>query len=235
MGNINILICDDESDIVSALEIYLASEGYSVRKAYNGAQAVECVKAHGDVSLVIMDVMMPVMDGIQAASRIRETSNVPIIFLSAKSEDTDKILGLNIGGDDYITKPFNPVEVVARVRSQLRRYMTLGGTQKKEGTLSIGGIELDDGAKRVCVDGNEVTLTPTEYDILRHLMNNPGRVFSSKELYSSIWGEPGYGAENTVAVHIRHIREKIEIDPAEPEYLKVVWGQGYKIERGAAK
>lgn len=228
----NILICDDEKDIVNALDIYLRSEGYNTFLSYNGKEAVEKVKSE-DIHLVLMDIMMPVMDGITAMVKIRETSNIPVILLTAKGEDTDKVLGLNVGADDYVTKPFNPVEVMARVKSQLRRFMTLGGTSKQEKTVCIGGIELDDSSKTVTVDGEGVSLTPTEYDILHLLMLNPDKVFSPRDIYLKVWKEDPYGTESTVAVHIRHLREKIEINPAEPRYLKVVWGQGYKFERGA--
>ena len=226
-----ILICDDDRDIVSALDIYLTSEGYKTIKAYNGREALQAVEEN-PVHLILMDVMMPELDGIRATAKLREDSNVPIILLTAKSEDNDKILGLNIGADDYITKPFNPLEVLARVRSQLRRYMQLGGSAVPAGALTIGGISLDDGSKDVTVDGEPVSLTPTEYEILKLLMNNPGRVFSPREMYKLIWKDEPYGAESTVAVHIRHLREKVEINPAEPRYIKAVWGQGYKIERG---
>jgi len=227
----NILICDDEHDIVSALKIYLKDDNYSLFEAYTGKQALDIV-SRNDIHLVLMDIMMPEMDGISAMVKLREESNIPVIMLTAKSEDTDKILGLNIGADDYITKPFNPVEVLARVKSQLRRYMQLGGGLVKPQLISIGGIELDDKAKAVMVDGDVVSLTPTEYDILKLLMENPNQVFSPKNIYSRVWGDSPLGSENTVAVHIRHLREKIEIDPANPRYLKVVWGQGYKVERG---
>ncbi len=227
----NILICDDEPDIVSALKIYLSADGYRVFEAGNGKEALDTL-AKEDIHLVLMDIMMPVMDGISAMVKLRETSNVPVILLTAKSEDTDKVLGLNIGADDYITKPFNPAEVQARVRSQLRRYITLGAAAKKEAQLSLGTIELDDETKTVRSDGEERSLTPTGYEILKLLMKNPGKVFSSRALYSEVWGGDPFGAENTVAVHIRHLREKLEIDPANPRYIKVVWGQGYKIEKG---
>ena len=229
----NILICDDEKDIVSALKIYLTNPDLRLLTAENGREALEILKKE-DIHLILLDIMMPVMDGISAMIRIREMSNVPIILLTAKSEDTDKILGLNTGADDYITKPFNPVEVTARVRSQLRRYMQLGGRIKTE-SLVIGGIELDDAEKKVTLDGEAVSLTPTEYEILKLLMENPGRVYSPKELYRKVWQDEPIGNESTVAVHIRHLREKIEIDPAEPRYLKVVWGRGYKIEKGVLK
>jgi DNA-binding response OmpR family regulator len=225
------LICDDEKDIVSALKIYLSSEGYCTYEAYTGKEALQVIKQH-DVHLVLMDIMMPEMDGLEAMVKIRELNNIPIILLTAKGEDTDKILGLNIGADDYITKPFNPVEVMARVKSQLRRYMQLGGGAIKTHNLCIGGIELDDKAKTVTCDGEIVNLTPTEYDILKLLMENPGVVFSPKTIYNRVWNETSFGSESTVAVHIRHLREKLEINPSEPRYLKVVWGQGYKMERG---
>lgn len=225
----NILICDDDKDIVNALEIYLRSEGYNTVLSYNGKEALEKVKTE-EIHLVLMDIMMPVMDGINAMVKIREISNIPVILLTAKGEDTDKVLGLNVGADDYVTKPFNPVEVIARVKSQLRRYMTLGGGAKKQTSVCIGGIELDDALKSVSVDGEKVSLTPTEYEILHLLMANPDKVFSPREIYLRVWKDDPYGTESTVAVHIRHLREKIEINPAEPRYLKVVWGQGYKIE-----
>lgn len=225
----NILICDDEKDIVNALDIYLKSEGYNTVLSYNGKEALEKVKSE-EIHLVLMDIMMPVMDGINAMVKIREISNIPVILLTAKGEDTDKVLGLNVGADDYVTKPFNPIEVIARVKSQLRRYMTLGGGCKKQTTICIGGIELDDSSKSVTVDGEKASLTPTEYEILRLLMSNPDKVFSPREIYYKVWKDDPFGTESTVAVHIRHLREKIEINPAEPGYLKVVWGQGYKIE-----
>jgi len=227
----NILICDDDRDIVSALEIYLTSEGYHTIPAYNGLEALRCMQQE-TVHLILMDIMMPELDGIRATARLREEYNVPIILLTAKSEDTDKILGLNIGADDYITKPFNPLEVVARVKSQLRRYTALGGAEKVTGQLSVGPIVMDDAAKLVTVDGEGVSLTPLEYNILKLLLSHPGQVFSSSQIYEQVWNDPAYGSENTVAVHIRHLREKIEIDPANPRYLKVVWGLGYKIEKG---
>ena len=230
----NILVCDDEKDIVSALKIYLTSEGYQVFEAYNGREALEIMNRE-TVHLVLMDIMMPEMDGIQAMVKIREISNVPVILLTAKSEDTDKILGLTVGADDYITKPFNPVELQARVKSQIRRYMLLGsGNQQMEAKFSIGGIEMDDRAKEVTLDGEIVNLTRTEYDILKLLMEHPGEVYSPNQIYESVWKEDAFGTENTVAVHIRHLREKIEYNPAEPRYLKVVWGRGYKME-GEAK
>lgn len=228
----NILICDDENDIVNALKIYLADANYKLFEAYTGKEALEVI-SNQEIHLVLMDIMMPVMDGISAMVKIRERSNVPVILLTAKSEDTDKILGLNVGADDYITKPFNPVEVAARVKSQLRRYMQLGGGNMRQTILSIGGIELDDKAKSVTLDGEPVALTPTEYEILKLLMEHPGQVFAPRDIYQRIWNDLPYGSENTVAVHIRHLREKLEINPAEPRYLKVVWGQGYKMEKGS--
>lgn len=229
----NILVCDDEKDIVSALEIYLRTEGYNVYKAYNGEEALDVLDKN-EIHLVLMDIMMPVCDGVTATVRLREKSNVPVIFLSAKGEDTDKILGLNVGADDYVTKPFNPVEVLARVRSQLRRYMQLGGNVNKE-NLVIGNIELNNASKEVFVDGESVMLTPLEFDILKLLMKNAGTVLSPKEIYRKVWNEEPIGNESTVAVHIRHLREKIEINPAEPRYLKVVWAHGYKMEKGEPK
>ena len=228
----NILICDDQPDIVNALKIYLAPEGYRLFEAYTGDEALEMVRT-GDFHLILLDIMMPHMDGITATARIREFSNVPIILLTAKSETEDKVLGLNVGADDYITKPFVPVEVLARVRSQLRRYAQLGSRPEQQpGTLTIGGVTLDDRTKSVTVDDEQVALTPTEYSILHLLMSNPGRVYSTKALYESVWQEAALGSEGAVAVHIRHLREKIEINPSEPRYLKVVWGQGYKMEGG---
>lgn len=227
----NILVCDDEKDIVSALKIYLSADGYQIYEAYTGKEALEIIR-RVDIHLVLMDIMMPEMDGISAMVKIRENSNVPVILLTAKSEDNDKVLGLMVGADDYITKPFNPVEVQARVKSQLRRYMQLGGGSIARESYVIGGIELNDAKKQVTLDGEEVNLTPTEYDILKFLMQHPGEVYSPKQIYQRVWEDAPYGSENTVAVHIRHLREKLEYDPAEPRYLKVVWGQGYKIERG---
>ncbi|MBR4186288.1 MAG: response regulator transcription factor [Clostridia bacterium] len=227
----NILICDDEPDIVNALKIYLNDPAYCLYTASDGREALEIV-GREDIHLILLDIMMPSLDGISALAKLRETSNVPVIFLTAKSEDTDKILGLNVGADDYVTKPFSPLEVTARVRSQLRRYMQLGGrggTRSSE-TASIGGIELDDRAKTVTRDGEPVSLTPLEYDILKLLITHPGQVFSPKEIYRAVWHDNPLGSDNTVAVHIRHLREKIEINPAEPRVLKVVWGQGYKME-----
>ena len=228
-----ILICDDQKDIVSALIIYLAPEGYEILEACNGQEAVNIVSQE-DVHLVLLDIMMPVMDGITATEKIRKVSNVPIIFLTAKAESEDMIKGLNAGADDYITKPFVPGEVLARVRSQLRRYASLGSRPaENEDTLTIGSITLDDRTKTVTVDGAEANLTPTEYSILRLLMTHPGTVYSTKALYEAVWQEAPVGAEGAVAVHIRHLREKIEINPSEPRYLKVVWGQGYKLEETA--
>ena len=227
----NILICDDQPDIVNALKIYLAPEGYNLYTAYNGKEALERMETE-DIHLILLDVMMPVMDGITALSRIREFSNVPIILLTAKSETEDKVLGLNVGADDYITKPFVPVEVLARVRSQLRRYARLGSKPKEEGVLTHGAIAMDDRTKTVLVEGEPVSLTPTEYAILHLLMANPGKVYSTRNLYEAVWQEAALGSEGAVAVHIRHLREKIEINPSEPRYLKVVWGQGYKLEGG---
>ena len=216
---------------MSALDIYLTSEGYQTVKAYNGREALKAVEQR-EIHLILMDIMMPELDGIRATAKLREENNVPIILLTAKSEDTDKILGLNIGADDYITKPFNPLEVIARVKSQLRRYTSLGGSEKSTGLITVGPVSMDDSAKRVTVDGEPVALTPIEYNILKLLISHPGQVFSSAQIYEQVWNDPAYGSENTVAVHIRHLREKIEIDPAEPRYLKVVWGQGYKLEKG---
>lgn len=227
----NILICDDEKDIVNALKIYLNDADYTLFEAYNGVEALKVIE-ETDVHLVLLDVMMPEMDGMEAMVKIREKSNVPIILLTAKSEDSDKVLGLTVGADDYVTKPFNPVEVTARVKSQLRRYMLLGAGNVRQQNLKCGAVELDDGEKRVTVDGEDVSLTPTEFEILKLLMEHPGQVFSPKEIYRKIWNDLPYGSENTVAVHIRHLREKLEINPAEPRYLKVVWGQGYKMEKG---
>ena len=223
-----ILICDDERDIVSALKIYLSGEDYEIYTAYSGKEALELVRSR-DIQLILMDIMMPEMDGIAATAKIREESNVPIILLTAKSETSDKILGLNIGADDYITKPFDPMEVLARVRSQLRRYTALGSRSESQDVITIGAVTLDDPAKTVTVDGEAVSLTPSEYGILRLLMRSPGKVFSSAKIYEAVWNETGAGSESAVAVHIRHLREKIEINPSEPRYIKVVWGQGYKF------
>ena len=226
----NVLICDDQPDIVNALKIYLTPEDYHLFEAYTGQEALDVVRKN-DIHLILLDVMMPVMDGITATAKIREFSNAPIILLTAKSETEDKVLGLNVGADDYITKPFVPVEVLARVRSQLRRYDRLGSKPETvDGNLTVGGVVLDDRTKSVTVDGENVSLTPTEYAILHLLMANPGKVFSTKVLYESVWQETALGSEGAVAVHIRHLREKIEINPSEPRYLKVVWGQGYKME-----
>ena len=228
----NVLICDDQPDIVNALKIYLAPEGYRLFEAATGAEALRIVK-NNDIHLVLLDIMMPQMDGITATAKIREFSNVPIILLTAKSETEDKVLGLNVGADDYVTKPFVPVEVLARVRSHLRRYDRLGAKPpENSGVITIGGICLDDSSKTVTVDGEEAALTPIEYDILKLLMEHPGKVYSTRVIYETVWQENPYGSENAVAVHIRHLREKIEINPSEPRYLKVVWGRGYKMEGG---
>lgn len=227
----NILVCDDDKEIVDAIEIYLNQDGYHIFKAYNGAQAIEVLKKE-EIHLLIMDIMMPKLDGIRATLKIRESSSIPIIILSAKSEDTDKILGLNIGADDYITKPFNPLELAARVKSNLRRYTSLGSLNtENKSVYQVGGLMINDDTKQVTVDGEPVKMTPIEYNILLLLVKNQGRVFSIDQIYESIWNEDAIGADNTVAVHIRHIREKIEINPKEPRYLKVVWGVGYKIEK----
>lgn len=228
----NILVCDDDKEIVDAIDIYLSQEGYHILKAYDGLQAIEIMKKE-EVHLILLDIMMPNLDGIRATRKIRETSSVPIIMLSAKSEDVDKILGLNIGADDYITKPFNPLELIARVKSQLRRYTQLGNlaTEEKEAVYVCGGLVVNDDLKTVTVDGEPVKLTPIEYNILVLLIKNQGKVFSIEQIYENIWNEEAIGADNTVAVHIRHIREKIEINQREPRYLKVVWGIGYKIEK----
>lgn len=227
----NILVCDDDKEIVDAIEIYLMNEGYHIFKAYDGEQAISIIKSQ-DIHLLIMDVMMPKLDGIHATLKIREYSSIPIIILSAKSEDTDKILGLNIGADDYVTKPFNPLELIARVKSNLRRYTSLGSLNTDNHALfNVGGLSINDETKEVTVDGEPVKLTPIEYNILLLLVKNQGRVFSIDQIYESIWNEDAIGVDNTVAVHIRHIREKIEINPREPRYLKVVWGVGYKIDK----
>ena len=227
----NILVCDDEKDIVSALTIYLTTAGYQVFPAYDGTEALDLLRRE-DIHLVLLDIMMPKLDGIAALTRLREASNVPVILLTAKSEDTDKIQGLNLGADDYVTQPFNPVEVLPRVKSQLRRYLQLGGGTVRPTALRLGGIALDDRTKEVTLDGDPVSLTPREYDILHLLMGSPGTVFSPKRIYRAVWGEEPFGVENAVAVHIRHLREKLEIDPSDPRYIKVVWGQGYKMEGG---
>lgn len=230
----NILVCDDDREIVDAIEIYLSQDGYKIYKAYDGEQAIQILDKK-DIHLLIMDIMMPRLDGIRATLKIREYSSIPIIILSAKSEDTDKILGLNIGADDYICKPFNPLELVARVKSNLRRYTSLGSlTGENKATYQVGGLILNDDIKQVTVDDEPVKMTPIEYNILLLLMKNQGRVFSINQIYESIWNEDAIGADNTVAVHIRHIREKIEINPKEPRYLKVVWGVGYKIDKEQA-
>jgi DNA-binding response OmpR family regulator len=227
----HVLICDDQPDIVNALKIYLTPEGYCLHEAFNGEEAVECVRKN-EIHLILLDVMMPKMDGIAAVSAIRQFSNVPIILLTAKSETEDMVLGLNVGADDYITKPFVPAEVLARVRSQLRRYASLGSRPDTPEELTVGTITLNDTTKVAAVDGAPVSLTPIEYSILKLLMSNPGKVYSTKALYEAVWQEAALGSEGAVAVHIRHLREKIEIDPSDPRYLKVVWGQGYKIEGG---
>lgn len=226
----NILVCDDERDITDALKIYLTTEGYKAYTAFNGQEAVD-VALKEDIQLVIMDIMMPVMDGMTAMTKIREEKNVPVIMLTAKGEDTDKILGLTVGADDYVTKPFNPVELIARVKSQIRRYMTLGGGNIEKDCLKNGGIELTNATKEVRLDGEKVNLTPTEFDILKFLMEHVGNVYSPRDIYEAVWHETPYGSESAVAVHIRHLREKIEIDPGNPRYIKVIWGQGYKLEK----
>lgn len=228
-----VLVCDDDREIAAAVDIYLTAEGYRVIQAFDGYEALEALQKNEDIQLILMDIMMPRLDGVRATMKIRESRNIPIIMLSARSEDNDKILGLNIGADDYITKPFNPLELVARVRSQLRRYNSFGTSKDSPDhtVLVNGGLELDDGAKTVRVDGQEVSLTPVEYKIVRFLIENRGLVFSSAQIYESVWNEPSYGSDNIVAVHIRHIREKIEINPREPRYIKVIWGHGYKMEK----
>jgi DNA-binding response OmpR family regulator len=227
---VNILVCDDDKEILEAIRIYLENEGYIVFKAVNGLEALQIIDNH-PIHLVIMDIMMPQMDGLRATIKIREDKNIPVIMLSAKSEDTDKIIGLNMGADDYITKPFNPLELIARVKSQLRRYTTLGSLESKNHVYQSGGLVIDDESKLVTVDGEEVKLTPVQYKILKLLTANAGRVYSIDEIYEKVSQETAFGAENTVAVHIRRIREKIEINPKEPKYLKVVWGIGYKVEK----
>ena len=226
----NILVCDDDREIVNAIEIYMKNEGYGVFKSYDGLEALDVISKN-DIHLVIMDVMMPKLDGMTATMKIREEKNIPIIMLSAKSEDYDKITGLNIGADDYITKPFNPLEFIARVKSQLRRYVDLGSMEKKTGSFKSGGLLVDDEQKTVTLDGEQVVVTPIEYGILKLLTENAGKVFSIDQIYEAVWNEPAFSPENTVAVHVRRIREKIEINPKEPKYLKVVWGIGYKIEK----
>lgn len=228
----NILVCDDDRDIRNALRIYLNGEGYGVLEASNGKEALDKL-ASDDIHIVLMDIMMPLMDGMTATARIRQESNVPVILLTAKGEDMDKVAGLTVGADDYVTKPFNPLEVIARVKAQLRRYAYLGGIKPQPPkSLRVGDIELDDDAKQVTLCGESVSFTPTEYEILKLLMQNPGKVFSSREIYQKIWNDAPIGAEGTIAVHIRHIREKLEIDPGNPRYLKVVWGKGYKLNGG---
>ena len=229
----NILVCDDDKEIVKAIEIYLSREGYNVLKAYNGMEALEVLKKNDNIQLIILDIMMPKLDGIETANIIRKDKSIPIIMLSAKSEDYDKISGLNNGADDYVTKPFNPLELIARVNSQIRRYTSLGSMVKKQEDSNIyksGDLVINDATKVVEVDGKEVKLTPTEYNILKFLTKNKGIVYSIEQIYENVWEEESYGAENMIAVHIRHIREKIEINPREPKYLKVIWGIGYKIE-----
>ena len=229
----NVLVVDDDKEIVKAIEIYLSKEGYNILKAYNGKQALEILKENKDIHLIILDIMMPEMDGIETANTLRKDSAIPIIMLSAKSEDYDKIEGLNCGADDYVTKPFNPLELIARVNSQIRRYTHLGSIAQKDekNVYHSGGLYINDETKIVTVDGNEVKLTPTEYNILKFLTKNKGIVYSIEQIYKNVWEEECYGAENIIAVHIRHIREKIEINPREPKYLKVIWGIGYKIEK----
>ena len=231
-SNINILVVDDDREIAGAIEIYLKNEGYNVFKAYDGLEAIN-VASKEDLQLIIMDIMMPKLDGMQATMRIREEKNIPIIMLSAKSEDYDKITGLNVGADDYITKPFNPLELIARVKSQIRRYTNLGSmvSDANKDIYQTGGLVIDDTSKQVTIDGEEVQLTPTEYGILKFLTQNAGKVFSIEQIYEHVWDEPAFNPENTVAVHIRRIREKIEIDPKNPRYLKVVWGVRYKVEK----
>lgn len=225
----NILICDDEKDIVNALKIYLSSENYNIFEAYDGQQAVDIVRRE-EIHLALLDIMMPKKDGYSAITEIREFSNIPVIMITAKGEDTDKVLGLNIGADDYITKPFNPVEVIARIKSHLRRYTVLGSIQKADEVLEVGGLCLDDKQKTVTRDGEPIFLTPIEYDILKFLMSNSGKVYSSEEIYKNVWKAPDYGAAGTVPVHIRHLREKIEVVPSDPRYIKVVWGRGYTVK-----
>ncbi|WP_203249291.1 response regulator transcription factor [Sporosarcina beigongshangi] len=226
----NILVCDDDKAIVDAIGIYLENEGYIVFKAFNGLEAIESINEH-DIHLIIMDIMMPKMDGIRATMEIRKRNSIPLIMLSAKSEDYDKILGLNIGADDYMGKPFNPLELIARVKSQLRRYTTFGALETKSNLFQSGGLVIDDESKKVTVDGEDVHLTPVQYKIVKLLTANAGRVFTIEEIYEKVWKEPAFNPENTVTVHIRKIREKIEINPSEPKYLKVVWGVGYKVEK----
>lgn len=228
----NILICDDEVDIVSALEIYLSTEGYTVYRAGNGREALDIIRDN-NIHLILLDIMMPVMNGIDTVRTLRQTSNIPVIMITAKSEDADKILGLDLGADDYITKPFNPMEVKARVRSQLRRYMKLGGGAGagEEHILTVGGISLDERSHTVTLDGDTVSLTPTQYEILRYFMKNTDKILTPSEIYREVWGEEPLGAESTVAVHIRHLREKLEINPSDPRYFRVVWGHGYLMPK----
>lgn len=230
----NILVCDDEKEIVNAIEIYLSKEGYNILKAYNGKEALKVIQEN-EVHLIILDIMMPELDGISVANEVRKTKSIPIIMLSAKSEDYDKVAGLNNGADDYVTKPFNPIELIARVNSQIRRYTRLGSIADKENDNSniyrTGDLIIKDDIKEVTVDGEEVKLTPTEYNILKFLTKNKGKVYSIEQIYENVWEDEAYGADNIIAVHIRHIREKIEINPKEPKYLKVIWGIGYKIEK----
>ncbi|MBH0160574.1 MULTISPECIES: response regulator transcription factor [Fictibacillus] len=230
MNEFNVLVVDDEKEIRDAIEIYLKNEGITVVQAGDGIEAIEKLDEH-PIHLIVMDIMMPKLDGISTTFKIREQKNIPIIILSAKSEDTDKVLGLQIGADDYVTKPFNPLELIARVKSQLRRYVTLGTYEGKTNLVNLNGLTLDKEAKEVAINGDSVKLTPIEYKIVELLMSYPGRVFSINDIYERVWKEPSYNAENTVAVHIRKIREKIEIDPKNPRYLKVVWGIGYKMEK----
>ncbi len=224
------MVCDDDREIVEAISIYLTNEGYRILKAFNGLEALELIESN-EVHLIIMDIMMPKMDGIRATMKLREENNIPVIMVSAKAEDTDKIIGLNMGADDYITKPFNPLELIARVKSQLRRYTALGSMETRTNVYRSGGLEIDDEKKSITVDGDEIYLTPVQYKILKLLTANAGRVFSIDDIYEKVWREEAINAENTIAVHIRKIREKIEINPKEPKYLKVVWGVGYKIEK----
>jgi len=228
--SMNVLVCDDDKEIVDAIGIYLENEGYQLFKAFNGLEAIDLIKDH-EIHLIIMDIMMPMMDGLRATMKIREENNIPLIMLSAKSEDSDKIIGLNLGADDYLTKPFNPLELIARVKSQLRRYTTLGSLETKRNVFRTGGLVIDDESKVISVDGEEVHLTPVQYKILKLLTENAGRVFSIEDIYERVWNETAFSPENTVTVHIRKIREKIEINPKEPKYLKVVWGVGYKVEK----
>ena len=226
----NVLVCDDDKEIVDAIGIYLENEGYQIFKAFNGLEAIDIIKDY-EIHLIIMDIMMPMLDGLRATMKIREENNIPLIMLSAKSEDSDKIIGLNLGADDYLTKPFNPLELIARVKSQLRRYTTLGSLETKRNVFRTGGLVIDDESKIISVDGEEVHLTPVQYKILKLLTESAGRVFSIEDIYERVWNETAFSPENTVSVHIRKIREKIEINPKEPKYLKVVWGVGYKVEK----